>query len=655
MSSVWNKLDTGLSMLYADYLRVSAQGTGAVASLHPVIEAGGRPYITLRFKGDLSSIEKLGFEEAHDEGDGYASGAVDLANLERLAAHPGVIRMSFATLPRIMLDNSISQIRANQVWTRNGNAFLGFTGAGVIIGIIDTGIDFRHRFFRRTIDDPVTDPFEPPPQTRILKIWDQSLDPVPGEQSPSSTSIGGSATYGVEYTGAMLDAALVGLPAPAIRHFDEEGHGTHVASIAAGNGRNEFKFVGVAPEADIVVVKYMLGASQGVGSTKDPGLRFRNAVNYILDTANPLPPLVRKSVVLNFSIGFRRVPHDGFSEPEDFITDRFNPATSTGRAIVIAAGNDAGQDCHTQIDFPTVAGAAVFQGSKTFSIGLHDSRAKEEQKSLSIDIYYPFDGVELSVSVEFPKEPVKVAGPLFGSATKIGKYGGDRTWAMSHVDDSIDLRGGGHVARKHFALTVQPSFAAGHAKGLYKLEITYKVTAAASQQTAHIWLECFGRSTGFFLFNHVDAVDRFLIDSPGGAANSITVGSFESEPSNFQLADSSSPGPLANYGTAIAQPRKPNFVAPGGNIDAACSRAYCPLVPPLGNTVDEARTTMSGTSMAAPHVAGTVALILQKNPNLTSQTIQSILAIDAVPYSLAEKEKSGAGRIDAKDAIGSTP
>ena len=105
-------------------------------------------------------------------------------------------------------------------------------GTSVLVGIIDSGIDFKHDDFRL-----------PDGTSRIRFLWDQSAASVAG----------GRVAFGREFTKANLDAALGTSPAPVpVNHRDRDGHGTHVAGIAAGNGRrSNGKFVGMAPDCRV--------------------------------------------------------------------------------------------------------------------------------------------------------------------------------------------------------------------------------------------------------------------------------------------------------------------------------------------------------------------------------------------------------------------
>src|SRR5689334_23347117 len=138
--SVWDKLDSGLASIYSNFLQVREHGAARVARVHPVVSGSGALHVTLQYTGDLAPIEAAGFRTTWRADPHRAGGVVDLADVERVAEQPGVSRLSYGREPKLRLDKSVPDIKANKVWTLSGGAFSGTTGKGVIVAVIDTGI-----------------------------------------------------------------------------------------------------------------------------------------------------------------------------------------------------------------------------------------------------------------------------------------------------------------------------------------------------------------------------------------------------------------------------------------------------------------------------------------------------------------------------------
>ena len=186
-----------------------------------------------------------------------------------------------------------------------------YRGQGAIVLIYDTGIDWKHKDFRNPSDST---------KSRILSIWDQTISPIGAEVSPAGLS------YGVEYTKAQIDAELGAAPPGFVREQDVNGHGTHVAGTAAGNGLAiAGKYTGMAPEADIVVVK------GGNGSFSETDMV--NGIQYAANVA----AAYGKPLAFNWSIGGQTGPHDG-TRAYEVAVNSF--VTTPGRVVCIAAGSD---------------------------------------------------------------------------------------------------------------------------------------------------------------------------------------------------------------------------------------------------------------------------------------------------------------------------
>lgn len=186
---------------------------------------------------------------------------------------------------------------------RNGRYNL--KGRGVIIGIIDSGLDFTHKEFIANDNS-----------SRLLYIWDQSVDGTPPENF----------VFGAEYERNRINSALNSANSYNILPFrDYIGHGTAVAGIAAGNS-------GVASEADIICVK--LG-HKGSEKTTD----ILRGVKYLIDKAE----MLKMPLVINISYGLNSGSHSGDSLFEECLNSLCKMWKTS---IVVATGNEGGSGHH---------------------------------------------------------------------------------------------------------------------------------------------------------------------------------------------------------------------------------------------------------------------------------------------------------------------
>ena len=171
--------------------------------------------VLLHFEGSLDAARDAGLTITSVAGD-IAAGLIRLSDLDKLQAIPTITYVENSRPLHHELDISVPETGADTLW----NAIGGNRGAGVIVGLIDSGVDYRHESFMK-----------PGGGTRILAIRDEKLTPGGTEKAPAGF------TYGVEYTTADIDAALATTsPLGLVRHTDgsASGHGMHIAGIAAG-------------------------------------------------------------------------------------------------------------------------------------------------------------------------------------------------------------------------------------------------------------------------------------------------------------------------------------------------------------------------------------------------------------------------------------
>lgn len=243
----------------------------------------------------------------------------DPLTLDRFAY--GAIPNCYGLLDQEMLEQAgISQVQNYPT--------LQLLGEGVLVGIIDTGIDYRNPVFRN-LDG----------STRIAAIWDQTIQ---DGETPDGF------LYGTEYTRGQINEALRSEDPLRIvpTKDEEEAHGTFVASIVAGGEDAEAGFLGVAPRATLGIVKlkeakkylkqfYFIDESAKCYQENDImlGIRYLS----LLARKNNMP------LVLCIALGTNQGDHNGTSPLGNLLA---NYAEMNNTAVVLGAGNEANQRHH---------------------------------------------------------------------------------------------------------------------------------------------------------------------------------------------------------------------------------------------------------------------------------------------------------------------
>jgi subtilisin family serine protease len=538
-----------------------------------------------------------------------------ISELEALADDPQVQFVEAARLMAPQLVTSVPETQADQLHV-TAPPRPALTGKAVVIGIIDFGLDF-------TLDDFV----DPGGTTRIAAIWDQSLTPRAGEAAPAGFS------RGVEYDADAINAALKAPdPFAIVRHRpDPASHGTHVAGTAAGSGRSgddafpAGQHLGVAPEATIVFVQP--DTSGNAGSFTD-SVAVAEAISYVYRKAEELG----MPCVVNMSLGQNGGSHDGESMVEQAV-DRLLEVP--GRAFVHAAGNEhvwrghasgvlAEGDVRT-LQWRTGGGIAVPGGP----LPPGSDRTQNE-----LEIWYsPRD--ELHVRLIDPTGAA-TAVVVPGQAELHSFPGGNTAFVDSERFSPLNGDARIYVA-------VDRGTESRVTTGVWQVEITV-VRARSGRFDA--WIERDRRDPdndfadqSFFVGTDFDPV--MTLGTPATSRRGISVANYD----HVTVAPSAS----SSRGRTRDGRDKPEVAAPGTNIESSCAMGGRP---DGAGSVHPMRTRMSGTSMAAPHVAGIVALLLELDPELSAAQIRKALLASASPPNgvLPFDPAWGYGRVDAVGA-----
>ncbi len=205
---------------------------------------------------------------------------------------------------------------------------LALMGSGVLLGFVDTGIDYTNPIFKYADNT-----------TRIVSIWDQTI-----ENDDATENI---FYYGREYPREEINVALQSDdPYSVVPSRDENGHGTILAGIAGGSADEQYNFRGVAPLSEFVIVKLKQAKqnlrdyffiADNVDCYQEDDILF--GLQYLMNVAAAL----KRPIAICIGLGTNQGPHDGHGTLSDYIAWAGN---FTGRGILIAAGNEGNSKKH---------------------------------------------------------------------------------------------------------------------------------------------------------------------------------------------------------------------------------------------------------------------------------------------------------------------
>ncbi len=252
-----------------------------------------------------------------------------------------VVYVPVNTLPRNLIQNygyavipkcygllDTASLEASGVTRVQEFPTLNLRGQGILIGIIDTGIDYRNNVFR--YEDGTS---------KIISIWDQTIR--------SETAINEDIYYGTEYTQEQINLALASSdPLSVVPSMDENGHGTFLSGIIAGSNNIQNNFAGVVPDANLIVVKLKPSKTNLKDFFIIPPETICYQENDIITALNYLGEVSRKlmkPISICIGLGTSQGAHDG----RDALSNIINRLGDyPGVAITVAAGNEGARRLH---------------------------------------------------------------------------------------------------------------------------------------------------------------------------------------------------------------------------------------------------------------------------------------------------------------------
>jgi minor extracellular serine protease Vpr len=522
------------------------------------------------------------------------------------------------SLPLVGMDLARAESRTDLAFST-----FGLTGQGVIVAILDRGIDWRNNDFRNADGS-----------TRIKFIFD--LTDNSGAGAPGNI-------YGVGtiYTEAQINAANAGGPSLATR--DAVGHGTSTAGIAAGNGRNHpnNKYRGIAPEASIIAVKFTTEGAPAHGGQPaespfyDPAL-LPIALDFVIDKAAELDmPVV---VLPNF--GSISGPTDGTSTFSRTVDARFG-AGKPGLVFVNGPGDEGGM--------PNRAGGNVTQGQTT-SIQVQ----KNAGGTMIFDLWYP-GADRFSVSIQTPSGTI---GPFIGPTTNTASiFNSGNGVNVYHQGADVDFFGADNGKREIYlqitgtgTFTINLTGMSVSAGGDFIAGINPSTIHTNNRFLSHvvpgnIW-------DGATSLNNISPGDYVVktswVDIDGIARSNTGQGSIG------DIWTGSSVGPTYDGRLGV------DLAAPGDSVFTTLNpTSYWALF--RNNHIQDGNglyTRANAVSAAAPQVVGLIALMLQRNRSLDAIQVRDILRLSARRDAFTGPDPNtvwGYGKMDAFNAISLTP
>lgn len=511
---------------------------------------------------------------------------------------------TYSAVPKLYSLLDVTSMDAAGITPAGELPVLNNQGAGVIVGFVDTGINYTDSLFRN-VDG----------STRIIGIWDQTNNSDNSNNIENETAKPFSAfsvLYGTQYTAEEINLALNSDdPVSIVPTRDENGHGTFLASIAAGNRDERAGFSGAAPRASIAMVKlkpakqylrdfYLI--QDGAEAYQENDIMMGVSYLYFLARKYSMP------LVVCIPLGTNMGSHMGMSRLGQYLNQ---VSLSNGSAVITAAGNETGARHH----FRAVMDADTDEVTAELRVG-------EREAGFSMELWAENMGAYtvgfISPTGEVARE---ISVPLRGENTVSFLLEQTQITVYTQI---ADVSAGSQFIFMRFETPMS---------GIWRILIRNSLDI---RETFHIWLPVRGFISDETYFLRPDP-DTTITD-PGNARYPITVTAYDHTRNSIYIH--------ASRGYSLSGRIKPDLAAPGVNI--------------LGASVSGRRLTrMSGTSVSAAHLAGAAAILLNwgvlnaNYPYLNTPVLKSIFVRGAQrnPALTYPNREFGYGMLDLYEAF----
>lgn len=534
--------------------------------------------LVLRYTGSLDVIRDTLNIEIEELLGGYAVTQIPQSKIDLLA---GYAQIDFIEKPKSLSLQEMEGIASSCI-NRLRLPDYNLSGESVIVACLDSGVDIFHPDFRK-----------PDGRTRILSLWDQTLSGVP----PAGFHIGQE--FNEEEINEALEQGL-------FSSFDTSGHGTAVLGIMAGNGEaSGGNIVGVAPKADMLVVKMGNPNNQGFPRTTQLMLAIDYAVRKAIEFGKPL--------VINISFGNNYGDHNGETIVERYID---TVAQLYQLSIVCGSGNEGISGRHF--------GGRLLPGETSGNVEEVELVVENYLATFNLQLWKSFlDRFDL-----YLETPLNTRIGPFSSYSQVQNYIVDNTRISVFYGEPTPYNRRQEI---YFSFTPMDMYIT---PGVWKIIL---VPRQITDGYFNMWLPVAGSTTAEVYFFRPTLDSTVVI--PATANRVITVSAYNSLNGTF--------APFSGRGTEnYALLQKPDLSAPGVDINT-CS-------------VGGGYRQVTGTSFSAPFVAGACALLMDygiikgNDPYLYGEKMRAVLNGGAVPLPFQEQvpdEMSGYGRLCVLNSV----